>query len=131
MGFELVDRYLLGEPVSKPDALAAILAERSPDPAAAPFYRALESVGARAADEALIALRLVLAGKQPTDEAVRRLRALAGVARACANGDRTGLASVVKRDRVVLAKELADAASAEPAAFGRLAKAAYALELGS
>ena len=56
VAFELVDRYLLGEPVSKPDVVAAILAERSSEPAAEPFYRAFEAVGARAADEAFIAL---------------------------------------------------------------------------
>jgi len=103
MAFELIDRYLLGEPVSKPDVVAAILAERSAEPAAAPFYRAFEAVGARAADEAFIALRLVLAGKAPEDAAVRRLRALTSVARAGRAGDRAGLAAVLKRDGPVLA----------------------------
>jgi hypothetical protein len=123
VGFELVDRYLLGEPVSKPDVLAAVLAERSPDPAAAPFYRALEAVGARAADEAFLALRLVLAGKQPSNEAVRRLRALAGVARTCANGDRAGLGTLLRRDRAALADLNPDAG--DPAALGSAARAAY------
>ncbi|MFZ1125800.1 MAG: hypothetical protein WAN59_11745, partial [Candidatus Baltobacteraceae bacterium] len=74
MACEQIDRYLLGEPVSKPAAIAATLADRSSEPAAAPFYRALEAVGPRAADEALVALRLVLAGQAPSDAAVRHLR---------------------------------------------------------
>jgi hypothetical protein len=102
MGFELVDRYLLGEPVSKPDVLAALLGDRSDLASAQPFYRALEAVGARAADEAFIALRLVLAGKEADNDAVRRLRALATVARTARAGDQAGLRSVFKRDRAVL-----------------------------
>ncbi len=130
MGFEIVDRYLLGDPVSKPDVVAALLAERSANPAAAPFYRALEAVGARAADEAFVALRLVLAGREPQDEAVRRLRALAAVARACATGDRAGLAAVFKRDRAQVAGLPAPpAASGDLAALGEAARAAYATAL--
>jgi hypothetical protein len=102
MGFEIVDRYLLGEPVSKPDVVAAILANRSPDPAAQPFYRAFEAVGTRAADEAFIALRLVLSGKPTSDEAVRRLRALASVARSARAGDLTSLKATLTRDHSVL-----------------------------
>jgi len=102
MGFEIVDRYLLGEPVSKPDVVAAILAERSPDPAAQPFYRAFEAVGARAADEAFVALRLILAGKGSDDAGVRRLRALAAVARNARAGDLASLAATLKRDRAIL-----------------------------
>jgi hypothetical protein len=123
VGFEIVDRYLLGDPVSKPDVVAALLSERSAEPAAAPFYRALEAVGARAADEAFVALRLVLAGKPPLDENVRRLRALAAVARACATGDRTGLAAIVKRDRAQLTDLPLEA---DPATLGAAARAAYA-----
>ena len=85
---EMIDGYLLGDPISKAEAIAALLAARSPLPAAAPFYRALEAVGARAADEALIALRLVLAGKPPEDDRVRRLRALSAKARSEKGADR-------------------------------------------
>ena len=99
---ELVDDYLLGEPVSKPVMIAALLADRSREPAAAAFYRALEAIGVRAADEAIVALRLVLAGKQPSDGAVRRLRALARVARAAATDDRSGVAAAVAADAAVL-----------------------------
>ncbi|MGB8264705.1 MAG: hypothetical protein WCE44_00055 [Candidatus Velthaea sp.] len=76
MAFHPIDGYLLdGEP-SKAPAIAAVLAERSDLPAAAPFYRALAIVGAKAADEALIALRLVLGGRPPDDDAIRRVRAI-------------------------------------------------------
>ena len=75
-GADLIDRYLLdGEP-PKERLIEALLAARSSDPRAQPFYRALEAVGPRAADEALIALRLVLAGRESDDAGVTRLRAL-------------------------------------------------------
>jgi len=74
MEFELLDRYLLSAQVSKARVVEELLRNPSGDPAAAPFYRALRQIGPRAADEALIALRLVLAGKQPIDEKVRVLR---------------------------------------------------------
>jgi hypothetical protein len=80
--FELLDGYLLGEPAAKAEVIASILSRRSPLPAAAPFYRAFEAVGVRAADEAFIALRLVLAGIAPSDERVKRLRGLVKAARA-------------------------------------------------
>jgi hypothetical protein len=131
MGFELVDRYLLGEPVSKPDVVAAILADRSEHPAAAPFYRAFEAVGERAADEAFIALRLVLAGKPPEDAAVRRLRGLTAVARAGRAGDNAGLAAALRRDGQVLA-DLPRGSLDVPAERDRLiaaATAAYRNEL--
>ncbi len=130
MSWEVVDRYLLGEPVSKPDVVAALLSARSADRAAAPFYRALEAIGARAADEAFVALRLVLAGKAPTDEPVRRLRALAAVARACATGDRAGLRALFKRDRADLADLAAPGdCGADLAALAAAARAAYARAL--
>lgn len=128
VGFETVDRYLLGEPVSKAAALEAALAERSDAPAAAAFYRALEAVGVRAADEAFIALRLILAGRPASDEAVRRVRALAAIARACANGDRAGLKATLRRDAAALA-DLDAGEAADPAVLGAAARAAYAREL--
>lgn len=78
-----LDGYLLDGDPPKAAAIAAALRDRSADPRAQPFYRALETVGARAADEALLALRLVLAGKAATDETIvearaARLRAKAG-----------------------------------------------------
>jgi len=125
MGFELVDRYLLGEPVSKPEVVAAILAERSDQPAAAPFYRAFEAVGARAADEAFIALRLILAGKSLEDDAVRRLRGLTSLARAGRAGDSAGMAAALKRDGSVLG-DLPQGSLDVPAERDRLVAAATA-----
>ena len=80
-----LDGYLLDGRPGKADAIAAALRDRSPDPRAQPFYRALEAVGARAADEALLALRLVLGGKLAADEMIveartARARAKAGEA---------------------------------------------------
>jgi len=129
VGFEVVDGYLLGEAVSKPDVVAALLRERSDVPAAAPFYRALEAVGARAADEAFLALRLVLAGKAPDDDRVRRLRAIAGVARAARTGDRAGLAALRKRESATLGN-LVDDGQAGGSLHDR-AKAAYFAELSA
>ena len=128
MDFTLLDGYLLGRSVSKAEVLNALLADRSPEPAAAPFYRALEAVGTRAADEALIALRLILNGQASTDENVRRLRALSAIARAAAADDRKTLASVRKRDATMLADiprtdDLEELAAA--------ARAAYASALAS
>jgi hypothetical protein len=100
--FTVLDRYLLGASTDKAAVVDALLQERHTDPAAAPFYRALEAVGPRAADEALVALRVVLSGQAPTDERVRRLRALSAVARAAANDDAAGLKSARRRDGAVL-----------------------------
>jgi hypothetical protein len=69
---------------SKDEAVAAVLADRSPVPGAQAFYRALDLLGSRVADEALIALRLALIGEAVDDEGVLRLRGLLAAAR---NGD--------------------------------------------
>jgi hypothetical protein len=84
MTFHPIDGYLLDGRPTKGEAIAAALADRSDDPKAQPFYRALAAVGERAADEALIALRLVLAGKPADDVSVVRLRA---AVRASKGGD--------------------------------------------
>jgi hypothetical protein len=70
-----LDGYLLDGRPAKAEAIAAALRDRSPDERAQPFYRALETVGARAADEALLALRLVLGGKPVDDETIVAARA--------------------------------------------------------
>ncbi len=85
-----IDGYLLDGRPPKDEAVAAVLAERRPVPAAAAFYRALDLLGARVADEALIALRLALAGLPVDDDGVRRLRELIAAARA---GDAAARAS--------------------------------------
>jgi hypothetical protein len=81
MQFHAIDGYLLDGRPAKAEAIAAALRDRVATERALPFYRALEAVGTRAADEALIALRLVIAGKAPADGDVRRLRGLATLAR--------------------------------------------------
>jgi hypothetical protein len=124
----LIDRYLLGEPVSKPDVVASLLANRTSAPEAEAFYRAFEAIGAQAADEAFVALRLVLAGRRPDDASVRRLRALGRVARACAMGDRAGLRSVLERDRAPL-EDFPRDPDAAVATVGAAARAAYAREV--
>jgi hypothetical protein len=126
----LIDRYLLGDPVSKPDVVASLLATRTTAPAAEAFYRAFEAIGARAADEAFVALRLILAGRLPEDDAVRRLRALGRVARACATADRAGLRLVLERDRALLT-DLPQGPEPGFAALGAAARAAYAREVAA
>jgi hypothetical protein len=126
MDFTLVDGYLLGGSISKSAVVEALLAERSPDPTAAPFYRALDAIGVRAADEAFVALRLILAGQPASDERVRRVRALSAAARAAAAGDRKTLASVRKRDAAMVADLPVDD-DLESVAVA--ARAAYASEL--
>lgn len=74
MQFDSLDGYLLDGHGSKADLIEALLRERSPLEEAAPFYRALEILGAKAADEALMALRLVLAGRPAADESIRQMR---------------------------------------------------------
>ncbi len=126
----LVDDYLLGEPVSKPVVIAALLAAPSESAAAAPFYRAFEAVGVRAADEALIALRLVLAGQDASDGRVRRLRALARLAGCAVTGDRAGVTAALERDRRDLSDVVVGGALLDLAAIRDAAKCAYMAELG-
>ena len=83
-----LDGYLLDERPGKAEAIAAALRDRSADPRAQPFYRALEAVGARAADEALLALRLVLGGNAVTDEAIVAARAARAAVKAGLPGAR-------------------------------------------
>lgn len=130
-GPEILDRYLLGEPVSKPAVIETLLRDRSQLPAAAPFYRALERVGAQADDMAFVALRLVLSGIAPSDASVRRLRAVAGVARACATGDRAGLRKLLARDAEVLAVLPHPGDEPDLEGLGLAARDAYRRELES
>jgi hypothetical protein len=102
VSFNPIDRYLLDGSLSKTEAIAQSLATRSAAPAAAPLYRGLEAVGGRAADEALVALRLAMAGRPTSDENVRRLRGLAALARGAAAGDEAAVEAAFKRDPVAL-----------------------------
>ena len=87
MDFTPLDGYLLDGSPSKAEAIRHLLRDRIDDPRAAPFYRAFEAIGARAADEALLALRAVAAGKNPEDALIKRLRGLSQAARAGKRGE--------------------------------------------
>jgi hypothetical protein len=81
MALHPIDGYLLDGRPAKADAVAAVLADRRPAAAAQAFYRALDALGPKVADEALMALRLALAGRTIDDDAVRNLRTLVAAAR--------------------------------------------------
>ncbi|MGH7660570.1 MAG: hypothetical protein ACRENA_06605 [Vulcanimicrobiaceae bacterium] len=87
MDFTPIDGYLLDGQPSKREALDHVLKNRIDDPRAAPFYRAFEAIGTRAADESLMAIRAIAAGKAPDDALIRTLRDLIGLARAGKRGD--------------------------------------------
>jgi hypothetical protein len=87
MDLQPLDGYLLDGKPSKREVIAHLLQDRIDDPRAAAFYRAFEAVGDRAADEALIAIRAIAAGKTPDDALVRRLRDLVRLARLGQRGD--------------------------------------------
>lgn len=74
MEFELLDGYLLDGVPSKSEVVRALLDEKPGAEGAAPFYEGLQRLGARTPDLALIALRLVLAGKRADDTTVAWLR---------------------------------------------------------
>ena len=102
MDFTPLDGYLLDGKPSKREAIEHLLRERIDDPRAAPFYRAFEAIGARAADESLLAIRALAAGKAPDDALVRRLRDFMRLARAGKRGD-----PEVEAARSAFSKELA------------------------
>ncbi len=98
MEFGFIDDYLLEKRPAKADLIRQILEKRSALPAAAPFYRALEVLGVQAADEAIMALRLVLAGKAPTDGRVQRLRSTVASFRAADYAEREILRTDYQRE---------------------------------
>lgn len=101
MDFMPIDGYLLDGKPSKREALEHVLNDRIDDPRAAPFYRAFEAIGTRAADESLIAIRAIAAGKDPDDALIRKLRDLIKLARAGKRGDPD-----VEKARTAYGKEL-------------------------
>ncbi|HTX57638.1 MAG TPA: hypothetical protein VMD47_11125 [Candidatus Acidoferrales bacterium] len=82
MQFELLDEYLLTGSPPKAAVVEALLAQRSTIASAAPFYEGMRMLGARTPDLALVALRLVVAGKRADDASVVALRDQAERARA-------------------------------------------------
>jgi hypothetical protein len=91
-----IDGYLLDGSPSKSDAVAAVLADRSTVAAAQAFYRALDLLGPRVADEALIALRLALIGEAVDDDGVLRLRGHLTAARTGDAGARAAYLAAVE-----------------------------------
>jgi hypothetical protein len=90
VGLHPLDGYLLTGSPSKDEAVTAVLADRQSIAGAQPFYRALDLLGPKVADEALIALRLALAGRPVDDDGVRELRSRLVAAR---TGDPTARAA--------------------------------------
>ena len=81
MDFELLDAYLLCGAPSKAEVVQRLLQDPPQADGAAAFYEGMKRLGARTPDLALIALRLVLAGKRADDATVTRLRDLVARAR--------------------------------------------------
>lgn len=82
MDFELLDGYLLDGAPSKAEVVRRLL-ERPPEAeGASPFLEGMRRLDARTPDLALIALRLVLAGRKADDASVVRLRDVVERARA-------------------------------------------------
>ncbi|HTZ56334.1 MAG TPA: hypothetical protein VMB20_14905 [Candidatus Acidoferrum sp.] len=86
MHFELIDEYLLTGAPPKGRVIKDLLANPSARAEAAPFYEGMRMLGARTPDLALVALRLVLAGKRADDASVTALREHADRARAGGTG---------------------------------------------
>ena len=82
MDFELLDGYLLDGTPAKAEVVRKLLEARPSAEGAAPFYEGMQRLGARTPDLALIALRLVLAGRKADDASVTWLRDVVARARA-------------------------------------------------
>lgn len=72
----MLDSYLLDGTPSKGEVVRALLVSQVDVPGAAAFYTGIETLGAKSPDLALIALRVVLAGKKADDETVVRIRSI-------------------------------------------------------
>ena len=82
MNFELLDGYLLDGAPSKSEVVRALLQTWPRAEGVGAFYEGMERLGARTPDLALIALRLVLAGRSADDASVVWLRDVVARARA-------------------------------------------------
>jgi hypothetical protein len=82
MDFELLDGYLLYGQPPKSEVVRKLLESRPQADGAPPFYEGMQLLGERTPDLALIALRLVLAGRKADDSTVAWLRAVVARARA-------------------------------------------------
>jgi hypothetical protein len=96
---DLLDTYLLTGGVDRGKLVERLLKERSAHERTAPFYRALESLGARTPEDALIALRIAMTGEAPSDARVLALRAVVAQARGAATeADREAVRSRYRRE---------------------------------
>lgn len=100
MDFDLLDRYLLEGKPEKKKVVAELLRSRPPVPQAAAFLEGMRMLGPRTPDLTLIALRLVLAGKTASDEAVVELKAVSDQAR---GGGKDGQAALERYREIVRA----------------------------
>jgi hypothetical protein len=97
MDFGSLDGYLLDGTPSKAEVVRELLERRPEGDGAAPFYEGLERLGPRTPDLALIALRLVLAGRKADDATVTWLRAVVARARAGDTAARTEYRTIDRR----------------------------------
>jgi hypothetical protein len=81
MDFELLDGYLLDGSPSKSEVVRELLETRPQAEGAPPFYEGMQRLGARTPDLALMALRLVLAGRKADDATIVWLRDVVARAR--------------------------------------------------
>jgi hypothetical protein len=107
MQFELIDEYLLTGAPPKARVIKDLLANPSTLAEAAPFYEGMRMLGERTPDLALVALRLVLAGKRADDASVIALRGHADRAR---KGGEEGVAARAAYTRALAAILLCAAA---------------------
>jgi hypothetical protein len=96
MDFDLLDAYLLCGTPSKSEVVRELLQNPPHAQGAAAFYEGMQRLGERTPDLALIALRLVLAGKKADDGAVARLRDLVTRARGGDEGARQEFRDTVR-----------------------------------
>ena len=91
----LIDAYLLGERSDRERVFSQLTTLQSEKEAALPILRAIALIGARAADESLMALRLALGTSPTSDKAIREIRsALADLSKGNASGRERYLAIV-------------------------------------
>ncbi|HZV76622.1 MAG TPA: hypothetical protein VFF63_02545 [Candidatus Babeliales bacterium] len=96
MHFDLLDGYLLDSVPPKADVVRQLLESRPQAEGAPPFYEGLERLGARTPDLALMALRLVLAGKKADDVTISRMREIVDRARAGDESARDEFRAIVR-----------------------------------
>jgi hypothetical protein len=97
MQFDFLDGYLLDGVPPKAQVVKRLLADRADVSGAAAFYEGMRMLGPKTPDLALIALRLVLAGKTADDARVVRLRQIVDRVRA-KGSDRQGAIAEYRKE---------------------------------